>query len=275
MITIPARILLTRIVTTYILVFLLMRLVLHVTPTGLLYPVISYPGFDIGVWLIKFTGLITLVMEYKSMPVFFDSLIIITSLGVLLFPMKRWLVVIFAICLYLLGIIYKMYSISNHLALAGFMLVMIPFTIKNETRFNLAWEAVRYFTCLVYFISFCWKLFTGSFFYTGNGEGAVRLSQAEYIYAYPGSNFTEFIQWALSNGWILNGGSILVFLLEGAMVIGFFTRRYDHLLFWIPIIVHLMTFVFIDISYLELLVLDISMLPIPYLNRLSAGRFSN
>ena len=262
MIHIKARILLTRIVTVYILFFLLLRLVTLVTPSGLLQPVISYSGFDIGLWIFKFTGITDLITEHRAAAICFDILLFLSGAGVLLFPLKRGLVILFAICLYLLGILYKMYSISNHLSLAGFMLVMIPFVIKNETKFNFAWEGLRYFFCLIYFISFCWKAFTGALFYFQNGEGSVRLSLAEYIYTYPRGIYTHFIRWLLAHGWILNTASLFLFLLEGAMVIGLFTKKYDRILFWFPVIIHVATYIFIDISYLELLVLDISLLPI-------------
>ena len=265
MIHIKTRILLTRIVTACILFFLLLRLLSHVTPSGLLQPPVSFSGYDIGLWIFRFTGIIDLIVEHKTAAICFDSILFLSGLGLFLFPLKRGWAVIFAICLYLLGVLYKMYSISNHLSLAGFMLVMLPFIIKNETRFTLAWEGVRYFFCLVYFISFCWKVFTGALFYFPNGEGSVRLSLAEYIYTYPQSTFSQFIQWLLDHGWILNTGSLFLFLLEGAMLIGIFTKKYDYILLWFPVIIHLATYIFIDISYLELLVLDISLIPVAWL----------
>lgn len=271
-INIKSRILLTRLVIIYILFCLLLRLVSHVTATGILQPVISYSGYDIGLWLFKSSGIIDFIIQYKTSAIAFDCVLFFSGLAAFCFPFKRWLIIVFALCLYLLGIIYKMYSISNHLSLAGCMLVMLPFTIRNEARFILAWEGVRYFTCLIYFISFCWKAFHGkAIFYFQNGIGAVKLSLAEYIHTYPGSYFTQFIQWLMEHSWILNAGSLGLFFLEGAMVIGFITKKYDHVLFWFPVIIHLATYIFIDISYLELLVLDISLIPISYFKRRAAA----
>jgi len=57
-------------------------------------------------------------------------------------------------------------------------------------------------------------------------------------------------------------------LLEGIMVVGFFTKKYDRWLIWVPVVIHVTTYFFSDVFFIELLVVDLSFLSVTQLDRL-------
>jgi hypothetical protein len=63
-------------------------------------------------------------------------------------------------------------------------------------------------------------------------------------------------RWFIQHPWLVNAGALLVYLLEGTMVIGLFTKRYDRWLGWLPVVIALVNYFFVDVFIFELLVLN-------------------
>jgi hypothetical protein len=150
--------------------------------------------------------------------------------------------------------------------MCGVVLILWPFAFRNQEYFNRLWEGLRYLTCFIYFMSFYWKAFIGDSFYQFNhGLLSVQGNLAEYIYHNPGTLLTGFYQWMIAHPILLNIGNTALFLLEGVMLVGLFTRILDHLLFWIPVLVHVAGYFFSDVFFMEMLVLDFTLLPLAWL----------
>ncbi len=263
------RIILTRIVTAYILLFLLLRLFLLVTPSRLLAPPLSNGYMDLTYWGARFTGILDFIVLHKPVAVLFDIFLFITGLSSLLFPLKKIFIIPFSLLLFLLGLIYNNYSLHHNQTLAGFMIILVAFWPGDNEKSFLLWQGVRYFTCLVYPIAFFWKtVFGHAFYYWPQGVGSVKANLVEYIYLNPAGLFTGITKWLLQHGWILNAGTVLIGLLELFMIIGIFTKKFDRLLFFFPIIIHVSTYFFSDVFYYELLVLDFSLLSMRQINKI-------
>ena len=209
------------------------------------------------------------IVQHQPAAIIFDILLFASAILTLIFPLKRKFTVSFGLLLFLLGMIYNNYSLHHNQTMAGFMIIMIVFWPADNETCGLLWQGVRYFTCLLYPISFFWKTVYGhAFYYWPQGVGSMKSNLVEYMYMNPGGIFTQVCKWLLDHGWILNTGTIIVALLELMMIIGLFTRKYDRLLFWFPVIIHVSTYFFADVLYYELLVLDISLLSMIQINRI-------
>ncbi|MEO6330037.1 MAG: hypothetical protein ABIO55_13965, partial [Ginsengibacter sp.] len=112
------------------------------------------------------------------------------------------------------------------------------------------------YICYIYVMSFIWKIgINNSFFYWNQGVGSAKINLAEYIYHNPDSYMSSIFNFFLAHPLLLNTGNTFIFLLEGLMVIGFFTKKYDRLLMVFPMIIHLGTYIFADVFFIEMLVL--------------------
>jgi hypothetical protein len=264
------RMILTRLVTGSLLLLLLLRLSEHAMLSGLASPRLFNVEVDLTYWLYKASGIPDFLVGHPAVAILFDILLFVSGLLTFWRPFNRIAIFFFAVLLFMYALTFDLYA-THHLGqVAGFMIVLWPFLIRDNRKCWLAWEGMRYFACFIYFSAFCWKILPGNSFYDlHQGTIAFKSNLVDYIALNPGSNMTAVYSWFLRHEWLLNIGDKSIFLLEGVMVIGFFTRKYDRYLIWIPIIVHVVTYFFADVFFIELLVVDLSFLSLSQLDRLS------
>jgi hypothetical protein len=184
-----------------------------------------------------------------------------TGLLTLIFPLRRIFLIPFSILLFTLVLIYNNYNMHHNETMVGFALVLLAFWPADHEKSFLLWQGIRYFTCLIYPISVFWKAVYGhSLYYWPQGIASFKNNLVEYMFMNPGSFFTSCCQWFIRHPWILNAGAFFVYAIELIIIVGLFTRKFDKFLIWIPIFIHVSTYFFADVFYLELLVIDISFL---------------
>ncbi len=263
------RITLTRLVTGAILFFLTLRLAEHTMLSALQSPPLFSVEVDFTYWLFRESGIPAWLVQHRAAAILFD--ILLFSSGLLSFaqPLKRKILAIFALLLFIYVLTFNLYA-THHLAQTyGLMVVMLPFLAGDNDKFTLVWEGMRYFTCFIYFIAFVWKTWRGnSFYYLHQGVSTFKNNLVDYISLNPDNRMTYFYEWFLRHEWILNAGEKGIVLLEGIMVVGFFTKKYDRWLIWVPVVIHVTTYFFSDVFFIELLVVDLSFLSVTQLDRL-------
>lgn len=263
------RTILTRLVTGSLLFFLLLRVCEHATLSGLQAPPLFSVELDLTYWLFKLSRLPQVLTQHPFVSTLFDILLFAVGLLVFLFPLKRWLIGTFAGLLFIYCLTFDLYA-THHLAqVYGFMVILLPFLVRDNKAFSLSWEGMRYYTCLIYVLAFVWKICLGdAFFNVQQGVVTFKLNLVDYMALNPQGTLTAVYEWFLRHPWILNTGAKTIVLLEGVMVIGFFTKKFDRILIWIPVVIHVATYFFSDVFFIELLVLDLSLLSPEQLNRL-------
>jgi hypothetical protein len=255
------RTVLTRLLTGYTLLFFVLRFLQWVTPSRLQGPPLFTTGLDLTYWAYRLLHLQQLLMMNKTGAVAFDLGVVVLGLMVLLFPLQRKWIIGFSILIALYAISFNSVAMIHTVTVDGLILVFLPFWIGDGERFSLAWQGIRYYACYLYFSAFIWKVFIGNaFFYWGQGVGTFKLNLADYLYYHPDTFLSGFYRWFLRHEWALNGGHVFTVILEGLMGIGFFTRKFDRALFWIPVLIHVITYFFSDVFIFELLVLNFAFL---------------
>ncbi|HEV3252364.1 MAG TPA: hypothetical protein VGZ71_15495 [Puia sp.] len=255
------RIIITRIAVGYLLIFLFLRFIEHVTPSGWMGPPLFNPQMDLTYWVFKLLGLPTLMVYNRTGAIVFDFLLFASGILSLLFPLQVKFIIPFSILLFVYVVAFNGFGMHHGHALTGMMIVLFPFWARDNSKFHLLWQGIRYYTCYVYGLSFIWKILPGnSFFNWQQGVGTFKINLVEYMYHNPHNILTAFYRWCVREDWILNAGNIFVIILEGLMMIGFFTKKWDKTLFWLPVMIHLATYFFSDVLFFELLVLDFSLL---------------
>ena len=265
-----SRITITRLVTGSLLFFLALRLAEHATLSALGTPPLFTVDLDVTYWLYKLSGFPDWLMRHRAATIVFDSCLF--SSGVLAFirPLDRRIMLVFATLSFVYALTFDLFA-THHLAqVVGFMIVLLPFLAGSNLSFTLAWEGMRYFTCLIYFLAFLWKTcFNDSFYYLHQGVSSFKYNLVDYIALNPGTTMTALYKWFLQHSWLLDAGEKSLVLLEGFMVIGLFTKKHDRWLIWGPVVIHLLTYFFSDVFFIELLVIDLSFLSVSQLNRLA------
>jgi hypothetical protein len=107
----------------------------------------------------------------------------------------------------------------------------------------------------LYTIAFVWKLAIGkSLFFWNQGVNSAKYNLGDYLYHFPQSHLAAVYRWFMAHPYLLNAGFTLVSLLEGALLIGFFTRKWDRLLILVIFFIHASTYLFSDVFFAEFLV---------------------
>jgi hypothetical protein len=267
------RIILTRMVVGFILFFFLLRLIEHTTPSGLMKPPLFIVQMDITYWAYRLSHTADLILYNTYGAIAFDCLLIVTGCLSILFPLQTRWIIPFSLLVFVFVLTSNGFGMHHAHWMTGTMIVLFPFWVSNIEKFYLLWQGIRYYTCYVYGMAFIWKTFMGdSFFNWQQGIGSFKINLVEYLYHYPDTLLAGFYRWCLREDWFLNTGNLFIMLLEASMIIGFFTKKWDKLLFWIPVFIHLTTYFFSDVLFFELLVLDISFLSLKQIDGV-AGYF--
>jgi hypothetical protein len=264
------RIILTRIVVGYILFFLFLRLFEHTTPSGLMKPPLFKVQMDIAYWAYELSHIPDLIIYNKTGAICFDCLLFGSGCLCFIFPLQTRWIIPFSIGVFIYVLTLNTFGMHHAHAMSGMMIVLLPFWVADNARFYLFWQGIRYYTCYLYGMAFVWKTLIGdSFFNWQQGIGSFKINLVTYMYHNPGTLLSGFYRWCIREDWFLNAGNVLIVLLEASMILGFFTKKWDRLLFWFPVIIHLTTYFFSEVLFLELLVLDFSLLTTNQLDSLS------
>ena len=244
-----------RLVFTFFFLSLSFRFLIHATPSQFLEPVLFQLNFYFTYWLFKLSGLSYAIIENRIGSILFDFLILTSGFLCILFPSKKMICILFGCLFFVYAIAYNTYIVHHAHPLAIMTLISIPFYFRNTQIWNFLWESIRCYVCYLYTISFIWKLFVGkSLLFWNMGVNSVKLNLVEYIYDFPNANLTILYNYLIANPVILNSGTIFIFLLEGFMMIGFFTKKFDYILLFIPIIIHTATYFFADVFFMDMLI---------------------
>lgn len=249
------RVIIGRCVFTFFLLAFLFRFFMDATPSGMMQPVLFRYNFDFTYWFFGLTGIFGIILDTKTGSLLFDVLLFSSCLLCIVYPLRFYFCIIFGFLFLVYSLTYNATIVHHSHPLALMTLASVPFFFKKNITWNFLWEGFRYYVCYSYFISFVWKAFIGkSLLFWNMGYISTKENLVEYLYYYPGTFMSFIYSFFLRHPALLNLGLILVFMLEGVMIIGFLTKKWDKLLLFIPIIIHLSTYFFSDVYFFEMLI---------------------
>ncbi len=244
-----------RLTMYFILIVLTYRLLLHAMPFQWGKPPLFGLYLEIPFRLYWYFHLQDWLVYSKIGSIIFTVLLFLSAILALWITRKNIGFVIFSILYFLYYLSYYTFNIIHQHQMAAIILMPLPFCVINARSRKLLWEGLRYYACFIYFSAFLLKIIHGSFFTSGNGSHSVMNNLAEYLYYYPNSPISELVSFTISNSWITNAGFVIIVLMQGCMGIGFFTKNFDKYLIWVPVILHLSTYIFSDVFFVEMLIL--------------------
>lgn len=187
-------------------------------------PLLSKSDFDYAYWFYHFIHFPEVFVKNRMGAIFFDGALLVSTIACFInMGRNREVVLLCALSWSFYGLTYNSYSYYHSHALIGIMVLPYAFLAKEEDNFKLAWDGFRYFCLYIYADAFFLKVLAGP-----------------PVFSFPAG---------------------LEIILQGCMLVGFFTRRWDRVLFFLPILLLSMTYFFDDAFYFELLILNLTLLP--------------
>lgn len=246
---------LARLVMAAILFSLAFRMAQHSLPFQFLSPPLFGLNLEMPFRLFKYFQLDKILVDSSAGSIAFTCALFLTAICCFLLPQKNFLFIVFSILFYLYFLSYDMFTILHGHPLTAMVWITVPFWARRVKSRLFLWDGLRYYACFIYVVSFIYKILGKSLFVWDNGVNSVKWNVAEYLYHFPDTIPSKILSFSIAHPFFLNAGHLAVMLAEGLMVIGFFTKRYDRWLIWIPILVHLSTYLYSDVYFVEMLVL--------------------
>ncbi len=192
-------------------------------------PIINFPDADNTFWLVLFLGVPQFLAKNFTISFLFDASLFIIPCLCIIYKKSRTFPLIF----FILNLLYFI-SISSFQAhhahnLNGVLMLSILFCFKPNT-FVLLFYFLRYYTLFVLVSAACWKIFRGSIFHLEHMSNTFFAIHINSLSNHPTSTYSIFIKYLIDHPTISQTIFILGTLIQTSFLIGFFTKKYDHIL---------------------------------------------
>jgi hypothetical protein len=219
----------------------------------LIQPVLIDPGIDSTFWLFHWLGIPHAVTHSVIGSALLDLLLFLLPVMAIMIPQRRYIAVAFT----LLGTIYQItistYSAHHYHSLVGVLLLSIPFWFGSE-RFNIVWQAARYYLVFIFTSAAIWKLSRGGLFVYTDMSGILMAQHSQYLFDYPTSFLAQFWAYLICHPQLSQSLLIATFVLQLSYIGGFFTRRFDRFYIAVTILFFMANYAVMHIFSFELLV---------------------
>lgn len=251
-----------RVVLSYYLLFLLWRTYAHLMPYQLHAPSLYRVHYDPAFVLMHVLHIDVSLSHIPILGALFSAGLIGFCLAGIAFPTRQWVLVSFSVLFFVYAVCFNIYLTHSAHYLGGMVVLSAVFWAVGAARFALLWQGARYYACWVYGSAFLWKVVNGAFFQWRAGELTFKANLAEYIYHNPDTMLTHMYYYFLQHPLWLNLGHKLIFIAEGAFLIGFITRKLDRWLIACALTIFLSTYLFSDVFFAELLIIIFPLLSV-------------
>lgn len=219
-------------------------------------PILQHPHLDYTYWAWAHSGLSHLLLQ-QNWGIYIDLGWLLAAVGMVWFEKSTVLPMLFFCCTVVYHLTFSLYDGWMNAFFIGFLLVPLPFFTKNKRLFSLLMDGLRYYVVFIYFSSFLWKIAGGFFLNIEEGQAVIANNIDFWLFERPNTVssavYTYFITHKLLSYVLMcvGGASQAVF------VIGFFTKKYDRILFILPFLFHFLAYYFLEVAFFEFLVLQL------------------
>jgi len=207
----------------------------------------------------KLTGIPQFITANSFISACFDISLLVFTVGFLL-SKRRIFAVLFSLVALNYFLSYNMVTGHHYHGLVGLLVISIPFWFKSEQRFNFSWEAVRYYFLYIFSSAACWKVLRGSAFYHDQLTNILKNQQINLLLQNPNNYKAHIAQFLISHSHFSHIVLLVNVILQLSFAIGFFTKKYDRVLFALAITFVVANFLVMGILSMELLILNLTLL---------------
>jgi hypothetical protein len=189
----------------------------------------------------------------------FDISLLVFTVGFLL-SKRRIFAVLFSLTAFNYFMTYNLVTGHHYHGFVGVLVISIPFWFKSEQRFNFSWEAVRYYLLYIFSSAALWKILRGSAFYHDQLSNILKAQQIDLLLQNPDSFKAHIAQYLIANSGVSHLLLIVNIILQLIFILGFFTKKFDMLLFALSVIFVIANYYVMGIMSFELLILNLTLL---------------
>lgn len=248
------RVIITKITMLFFIGSVVIRTLAHTLPFQLCNPILIDPKYDLGYILFVLSGLAHFFAENNLASFLLSALVIVLPFLIFLWPTKNKLAILFAISWIFMAAMQGVYGQHNGYLLLSILLT-VPFCVSKNETFSLLWEGLRYYGCWVYASTFLLKLINGAFWQWDYGAITLSEQTIDLVYWLGDSWHAQLATFFNQYPTLVNIGQKFIFLIEGAFIIGFFTKKYDKMLLIFAVIIFIATTLFAMVFFIENLII--------------------
>lgn len=241
------------------IVILLNRLLGHALMHAMQQPVFLFEQTETVYRLFLASGIPQFVTGNAFVSIAFDVALFVLPLA-FVFTLRRGFAIAFSVLLLIYFFTYNLVTGHHYHGLAGAILITIPFWTKNPTRFELLWQACRYYLLYIFSSAALWKILRGSVFYKEQMSNILKAQQLDLLLQQPDSFRAQAAQYLIANPDIAHAVLIINVVVQLCFLVGFFTRRADSILFILLIVFCAANYFVMNIVSAELLILNLTLL---------------
>ena len=248
-----------------VFVFSIFVLIFHFYTNTLLHqlcsPVFVFPEADNIYWVFQLLNIPKFLVSNYWIALSFDSLFFLFAILSLIYRNNRVFPILFWIFLITYFIFLNTFLCHHVHMLVGLIFITIPFMVDKK-HFAFLWDGVRYYALFIYVSSALWKIFRGNLFDDEHFSNILHEQSINLLSVSPSDFRAGLIQYLLQHPTSAYIVDLLGIIAQLSFLIGFFTKKFDRMLIVIGIAFHLFTYLLMDILYIELFVLYLTMIPI-------------
>ena len=208
-------------------------------------PPLIYPEADNVFWLLHILNIPQSIMRSNTASLFFDVAMILSTTLFIIFPRKIIFAIATVVCFWLLHIMYSS-SNGHHYHHVGYLIVPLPFIFRNQMRFSLSWQLIRYWLLFIYCSAGVYKLYYGGFFYQPNMVNILKAGSLD-LSTIRGTTVLYLTDHPALAQILYQAATVL----ELSFIVGFFTRKLDVWLGVVFLLFHVANYLLLGISFWE------------------------
>jgi len=241
------------------IVILLNRFFGHALMYAMHQPVFLFEQKEAAYRLFLASGLAQFITNNPLISIVFDIALFAMPIAFVL-TLKRGFAIAFSVLLLIYFVTYNLVTGHHYHGLVGLILITIPFWTNNQIRFELLWQACRYYLLYIFSSAALWKILRGSVFYKEQMSNILKAQQLDLLLQQPDSFRAQAAQYLIANPDIAHTVLVVNVVVQLIFLIGFFTRKADSFLFVLLIVFCAANYFVMNIVSAELLILNLTLL---------------
>lgn len=223
-------------------------------------PSLIYPGSDNSFWLLHILNIPQFLLQHHWAALLFDIVLTCSCIICIIIPHQRLFIWITVAGTWILYIAFCS-AAGKHYAQIGYLLTPIPFLILAPAKFDMLWNLVRYWICFLYASAGLYKIYYGGFGYSDNMSHILWQDNTEwFVFNTEGMAYNMY-HWLIENPGFTQWFYRFATFFDLALLVGFFTKRYDKWLLAGLLIFHIGNFLLLHISFVEQSLIFAAFLP--------------
>ncbi len=222
------------------------------------------PEMDYTFWLSHCTGFPHFVIQHYWACLLIDAGVIIFSLTCFISDKSRFLYcTLLMLFFFIQRITIESYSCSHSKSMSAVFIALLPFCFKKDKHMNLVVEFSRYFLLFIMLSSALHKFTNGLLFSPENFVNVLINQHSDLAILNPEHISYRIAQKLIAHPKLAATSYILLFCTQAVFMVGFFTRKYDTILFMLLIVFAVTTYYIMRIYNFDIVVLGLFLLYYP------------